>query len=158
MGEHAGDHESPEYASMYCLACDYVLDGLRSVACPECGCAFDPDDADSFRTGPVLLHDPVQLAQLPFERVPPLRSRLESRGIRSAMHEERAGVIAYAELPRCSVWVERTDIQSAREIMESLSTTQEPERSEAWTCSNCGEHIPGQFDMCWNCSAERMEQ
>lgn len=93
MGEHAGDHESPEYASMYCLACDYVLDGLRSVACPECGCAFDPDDADSFRTGPVLLHDPVQLAQLPFERVPPFRSRLKSRGIRSAMHEERAGVI-----------------------------------------------------------------
>jgi len=34
--------------TMYCLTCDYVLDGLREHRCPECGRAFDPADPASF--------------------------------------------------------------------------------------------------------------
>ena len=34
---------------MYCLDCDYVLDGTAKNRCPECGRTFDPGDPLSFR-------------------------------------------------------------------------------------------------------------
>ena len=33
---------------MYCLACEYDLNGLETGNCPECGRAFEPADPDSF--------------------------------------------------------------------------------------------------------------
>ncbi len=34
---------------MYCKQCRYPLSQLRTPACPECGRAFDPGDARTFR-------------------------------------------------------------------------------------------------------------
>lgn len=36
----------------YCRACEYILDGLASVRCPECGHAFDPDNPRTYATRP----------------------------------------------------------------------------------------------------------
>ena len=36
--------------TMFCLKCDYVLDGLRDRRCPECGQSFDPADSASFHS------------------------------------------------------------------------------------------------------------
>jgi hypothetical protein len=35
-----------------CLACDYILDGLPELRCPECGRPFDPEDARTFAVMP----------------------------------------------------------------------------------------------------------
>ena len=35
-------------SSKYCLGCGYCLDHLESNECPECGRAFDPEDASTF--------------------------------------------------------------------------------------------------------------
>lgn len=37
--------------AMKCLACDYDLRSLTADRCPECGRAFDPADAATFRVG-----------------------------------------------------------------------------------------------------------
>jgi hypothetical protein len=34
---------------MYCLGCDYSLEGILAGKCPECGRAFDPADASTSR-------------------------------------------------------------------------------------------------------------
>lgn len=35
-----------------CPNCDYLLRGLRSTSCPECGRPFDPDVPETYRLGP----------------------------------------------------------------------------------------------------------
>ncbi len=37
---------------MYCRACSYILDGLESSRCPECGLIFDADDKRTYRRRP----------------------------------------------------------------------------------------------------------
>jgi hypothetical protein len=39
---------------MYCRRCDYILDGIDSHRCPECGRDFDPTDPKTFATAPRL--------------------------------------------------------------------------------------------------------
>ena len=36
---------------MHCLTCKYDLSNLTEHRCPECGRAFDPNDATTFYTG-----------------------------------------------------------------------------------------------------------
>jgi hypothetical protein len=31
------------------------------------------------------------------------------------------------------------------------------EAARPWRCDNCGEHVDGQFDLCWKCEALRPE-
>ena len=40
--------------SRYCRRCSYVLDGLESKKCPECGRAFNPDNTRTYRRKPRL--------------------------------------------------------------------------------------------------------
>lgn len=35
----------------YCLGCGYMLRGLTTMVCPECGRAFDPADVSTYRVG-----------------------------------------------------------------------------------------------------------
>ncbi len=39
------------HPAMYCLKCDYTLNYLTTIACPECGRAFDPADPTTYRSG-----------------------------------------------------------------------------------------------------------
>ncbi len=41
-----------EPRAIYCRGCDYALVGLVASQCPECGRAFDPDDARTFTRTP----------------------------------------------------------------------------------------------------------
>jgi len=41
-------------AHRFCLDCWYVLDGLTSPRCPECGRPFDAENADTYTTQPRL--------------------------------------------------------------------------------------------------------
>jgi len=40
----------PSKPTMFCIGCDYVLDGLSEHRCPECGRVFDPEDRKSYRS------------------------------------------------------------------------------------------------------------
>ena len=41
-------HGQRPLAGARCLACDYLLEGLPTPTCPECGRPFDPDDPGSY--------------------------------------------------------------------------------------------------------------
>jgi hypothetical protein len=145
---------------MFCLECSYPLDHLKSSVCPECGREFDRVDEQTYRSlpGPVL-DDPVTVARLPITQAVGLCIRLEQAGIVAALHEERGGVIAYAELPTGSVWVERDDHQRAREIAAQpiVDEAEDQVDHSQWVCASCGERVEGQFTSCWKCGAERAD-
>lgn len=44
--------ESPAPDHRYCRGCAYILDGLASARCPECGRVFDSDDPRTYATRP----------------------------------------------------------------------------------------------------------
>ena len=44
----ARTHEPQPPAGARCLTCDYLLDGLTTPVCPECGRPFDPTDPATF--------------------------------------------------------------------------------------------------------------
>lgn len=44
--------ELPASDHRYCRGCRYILDGLASPRCPECGRRFDPGDPKTFLTTP----------------------------------------------------------------------------------------------------------
>jgi hypothetical protein len=47
----AVDDPSLELPGPYCLGCGYLLVGLPTNRCPECGRVFDPKDPGTFRRG-----------------------------------------------------------------------------------------------------------
>lgn len=46
---------------MQCPSCDYDLRGTTSGACPECGRAFDPNDASTFKKTPSLMRRTIRV-------------------------------------------------------------------------------------------------
>ncbi len=83
-----------------------------------------------------------------------LRGLLEQSGIESRVFNEHAQsgvghlpvVDAYPEL-----WVEEQDIARASAIVEAFQRT--PPSGAVHACAACGEESPGNFQVCWNCSA-----
>ena len=148
--------------TMFCLACNYPLDGLTGRYCPECGQPFDPDDASTFQRG---LPSPTKLyaagtameAQL-------LVAALEDHGIRAVVMGELLGM-ARGDLPMTqetlpSVWVSRGDVERAMQIVQDFVTQEHrPDEAEPqpWACPSCGEEVEGVFDVCWNCQTARPE-
>ncbi len=46
------------------------------------------------------------------------------------------------------------DYERALETLR-LSHPEPPSNAPDWTCPKCGENVPGSFDVCWKCGAER---
>ena len=46
------------------------------------------------------------------------------------------------------------DYDRAVEILRQTRPA-EPANRPDWTCPECGEEVPGTFDSCWKCGAER---
>ena len=69
----------------------------------------------------------------------------------SRSQERRARAIAAGACPRCGGAL-ASDHQHRRWDTAS-SAWLAP--LTTWTCPNCGEEVEGNFDICWNCGAER---
>lgn len=37
-----------------------------------------------------------------------------------------------------------------------LTRLEEAEEGEPWRCPRCGEEVPGSFEVCWKCGADRL--
>lgn len=54
------------------------------------------------------------------------------------------------------IWVmDDGDFPRAEKIRDAWLLPAEAARP--WRCENCGEHVEGQFDLCWKCEALRPE-
>lgn len=137
--------------TMACLVCGYALDGLPSPVCPECGSEFDPADATTFRR---ILPDPVQLGRFEMTQAYAACMMLERYGVPATVHREEDGIIGHQHIPKGALWVDRSDEQRARSMLETFAHKAE-HTSKPWMCAQCGEDIEGQFDSCWSCGEDR---
>ena len=85
------------------------------------------------------------------------RQVLEDAGIPCQLRNEYLGGAA-GELPVNEVWPELwvadEDAPRARAVLEA-QTAREQAPGPDWRCPACGEELPGQFDVCWNCGGAR---
>lgn len=143
--------DSLQHNTPRCRQCGYLLVQLPSNRCPECGTEFDLDVESNHNH---VLTDPLRLEAIPIAEAHIAQACLERAGIASAVHAEAHGIIAHYDLPRGTLWVNREDEARARAALKEL--VNQANQRQPWTCSDCGEKIEAQFDVCWNCGAERV--
>ena len=95
---------------MFCLGCEYPLDGLEAHRCPECGRAFDPADENSFALKPLFTTRSSIEAEM-------LRDMLEDEGIEASIHGASAGGAVTG--PPVVVRVRGPDCQRAMIVLTS---------------------------------------
>ncbi|MCE9678708.1 DUF2007 domain-containing protein [Shewanella sp. AS1] len=85
-----------------------------------------------------------------------LKGMLETCGIEVEIRGE-ALLGAIGELPTdlqdVELWVAESQYEHAVSQLEALESS-----SPKWQCVNCHEINEGNFELCWNCCAERSEQ
>lgn len=86
-----------------------------------------------------------------------IKSLLESCEIECILKNQNLSG-AMGELPPIECWpevwvVHDEDYDAALSIVNS-ATSHADTANESWQCS-CGEHIEGQFDICWSCGREK---
>ena len=101
-----------------------------------------------------------------FERESPaIPSRIgDFTPAKESRREEHVRCVLLA-LTLCGAVLDRRSIEFARGIAEVLIWSAERARNAAerrhdatqddWQCTACGEQVPANFDLCWNCEALR---
>jgi len=84
---------------------------------------------------------------------------LEYHGIQALVKNDKlysvAGEIPFIEC-LLEVWVQNDqDYIRAGQIIKELESTAKTEEPD-WHCRACAEENAGNFDLCWNCQAERV--
>ncbi len=129
-----------------CRKCDYPLKGLRGDRCPECGESFNLTDfippepwgqiAGAATTTETLL----------------IFSHLRSLGIPCTLDDMSAplgtrGADVILGDTRKLLRVRRDYYLDA--LAAIIAATEPPD--QPWTCPNCSEEVPGNFEVCWKC-------
>lgn len=89
------------------------------------------------------------------------KSILESAGIACFIRNEHtsaslgAGMFGALQSPLFDPVLCIVDDQRYEEAVALLTATATPIQSTRadWRCGQCGETVPGHFEVCWNCSA-----
>ena len=93
-------------------------------------------------------------------RVGYFQSVLENAGILTFIRNQNTNT-TMAEMPSGVFFqvlcvVNDDDFERAKElIIEVRDGT--PDNLPEWKCAQCGESVPGGFDICWKCGADRAE-
>lgn len=141
-----------------CLDCHYELTGLMTHRCPECGRNFTMDEHIPTGDWPtvmvdgeaVYVSDPV-LEILRAAQIPNLPVKQNSMTT-YAVSRELSGVARLGVL-RESYW-DAVHLLTRFARGEPLDLP--PPCSDVnWSCKACGESNPGNFELCWQCNADR---
>lgn len=67
------------------------------------------------------------------------------------------GEIPLTQQTMPQVWVFEDAYADAMTVLEAWVSERadDDEAGEDWTCPECGEHVEGVFDQCWNCETLR---
>lgn len=87
-----------------------------------------------------------------------MHSILEEHGILSIVKNEHLSG-AIGQLPPLECWpelwvVEDGDLVAAKSLVDSYIRSRR-DSAPAWICPGCGEHLEGQFPVCWHCGYMR---
>lgn len=143
---------------LLCKNCGYLLNGLMSFRCPECGRPFTlMEYLVPLGDFPILIHRGREVVATPeIERafnqakIPHMPARLVC-GNALAMPTQD-----------CRLAVARENYREALLLLESLYTgalqlNDEAQAPSGWKCADCGKKNPGTFEVCWNCEKEKTE-
>lgn len=135
---------------LLCARCDSSLRGVREDRCPACGEPFDlaaaiPDDVwPDLTTGLGPLEGELIFAHLRDAGIPCRLARLGGRMDAILGH----GAIG----PGGAVLRVRRDYYlDALHVLQNIPDPELP----SWRCDRCGECVPGNFDVCWNCQTAK---
>ncbi len=135
---------------LICDACEASLGGAEDDRCPHCGERFDleaivPDnewvDVADFgpRGSPQIARTILYMAEVPFV------------ADNAGLDHLYGGVISVfsrrLRVPREFFFDALRAFAEARAEEES----DVPQRAD-WICPECGEEVPGEFDLCWSCN------
>lgn len=88
-----------------------------------------------------------------------LKSKLTEMGIDCIIKNEEIAGQAAGDLPPVIAWPElwiiddRHYSDAMKIIQDELSNLEQSKKS--WKCSECGETLEGQFDVCWKCGQSK---
>jgi hypothetical protein len=93
-----------------------------------------------------------------FTRVGHYQSILESEGIQTLVKNLAASSIM-GDVPFTEVFPELWVVNDADYdvALQLLGEHRQlvPSDAHDWVCSNCGEQVPKEFDVCWNCETNK---
>lgn len=86
------------------------------------------------------------------------KSVLDGAGIPNFIRNEHTNLIT--EIPSHLFYptlcvIHDEDYDTAIELLETVHHSP-PQSTPDWTCPQCGEQVPGNFDSCWQCGTERV--
>ncbi len=84
-----------------------------------------------------------------------VKNLLVDNGIEATVTEQNEPFAGLTIVPP-NVYVRRVDEAKARKIVEKYEDELEEKHAVPdWTCPKCGETVPGSFDECFKCGANR---
>lgn len=140
-----------------CANCGKLLIDVRKWTCSHCGRAVAPADLLPGHTLIALNREIGRNQTLP---VLLMRTALESEGIpNDAQSSAGSAMSTIGGVELSALRVARSYTFDAlaflAEVREQYGTDDDEENANDWTCDACGEQAPGNFELCWNCSAPR---
>ena len=149
---------------LVCKGCGYPLAGLSEHRCPECGRSFTLEEYLPRGDWPALIADGESVRatrevvkllwtyQIPFlEMHDPWRALSFLNVMRDNSEPARIGV------PR-ERYFEAIDLLRRQKLNEPMPDPPDaPTETEDWTCAQCGETNPGNFELCWQCGEARRD-
>lgn len=144
----------PDYG-LDCGHCRSPLAGARDFTCLKCGRRFDPEDYRPRKNWHLInqnLYGSITASEiapiLAAERVPYLTIQGSVvREIIGATNVNYFHVMIPREFYFDALLLIRKNVDELRRVREHTPPS--------WRCAQCGESVPGNFDICWKCNAER---
>ncbi|MBN1344729.1 MAG: hypothetical protein JXQ73_18700 [Phycisphaerae bacterium] len=132
-----------------CAACGGPLVGAEGDVCPHCGQSFDlravvpPGDLVNVtrfipRDAPAMAKNVLYGAQIPY---------LVDN---ARLHELYGGMVPAIS---SGLRVPRVFFFDALHAFATAGQLASEEVGEEWTCPECGEKVPGGFEICWSCQS-----
>lgn len=133
-----------------CAECGQFLDGATGGECPHCGAPFDLTDF-------VPEENWITVAcRMQSYEVQLLLTVLRAAGIpcmisRSGLQEDLVGAAVGVS----------DDLRVRRDYyLDAMMAMHETRQTAgaSWICPDCGEKVPGNFEICWKCDLSRDEE